>query len=247
MAYFDQLRSGFNEDATLVDIVGQGRDFVEINGARRHIISYLEDFLFRPDQSRRSASYLSGGERARLQLARLFSLPVNVLVLDEPTNDLDVESLELLEQLLLDFDGTILLVSHDREFLDNVVTSTLVFEGEGRVGDYVGGYSDWLRQRPEPRAAAPKKREEPAPAATNTGKSAAKSSKLSYNLQRELEALPGRIESLEADLQALNDEVAAPDFYQRDHAGVAAALERLSATQAELDQAYARWLELSES
>jgi ATP-binding cassette subfamily F protein uup len=141
IAYFDQLRNRFDADATLIDIVGHGRDFIDINGQRRHIISYLEDFLFRPDQARRSANYLSGGERARLQLARLFSMPINVLVLDEPTNDLDVESLELLEQLLLDFDGTILLVSHDREFLDNVVTSCLVFEGEGKINEYVGGYS----------------------------------------------------------------------------------------------------------
>jgi len=247
VAYFDQLRAGFNEDSTLIDIVGQGRDFIEINGMRRHVISYLEDFLFRPDQARRSARHLSGGERARLQLARLFSLPVNVLVLDEPTNDLDVESLELLEQLLLDFDGTILLVSHDREFLDNVVTSSLVFEGEGRVADYVGGYSDWLRQRPAA-ASSLKRREEPAPAATAAAPAEArKSGKLSYNLQRELEGLPARIEALETRLQALNDQVAAPDFYQRDHAAVAAALAELSSVQLELDQAYARWLELSEA
>jgi len=247
VAYFDQLRSGFNEDSTLVDIVGQGRDFIEINGMRRHIISYLEDFLFRPDQSRRSARYLSGGERARLQLARLFSLPVNVLVLDEPTNDLDVESLELLEQLLLEFDGTILLVSHDREFLDNVVTSTLVFEGEGRVGDYVGGYSDWLRQRPAPEAAPVKRREQEAARPAAAPEAPRAGGKLSYKLQRELDALPARIEALEADLEALNAQVAAPDFYQRDHAAVAAALARLSAAQAELDEAYARWLELSEA
>src|SRR5690606_14650567 len=131
VAYFDQLRDRFDVDATLIDIVGHGRDFIDIGGQRKHIISYLEEFLFRPDQSRRSARYLSGGERARLQLARLFSQPVNLLVLDEPTNDLDIESLELLEQLLLDFDGTILLVSHDREFLDNVATSTVAFECEG--------------------------------------------------------------------------------------------------------------------
>ncbi|HET8710494.1 MAG TPA: ATP-binding cassette domain-containing protein, partial [Spongiibacteraceae bacterium] len=157
IAYFDQLRNRFDADATLIDIVGQGRDFIEINGQRRHIISYLEDFLFRPDQARRPASKLSGGERARLQLARLFSLPVNVLVLDEPTNDLDVESLELLEQLLADFEGTILLVSHDREFLDNAVTSCIVFEGDGVVREYVGGYSDWLRQRDTPNNVAPAK------------------------------------------------------------------------------------------
>ena len=246
VAYFDQLRDRFDEEATLIDIVGHGREFIEIGGRRRHIISYLEDFLFRPDQARRPATKLSGGERARLQLARLFSLPVNLLVLDEPTNDLDLESLELLEQLLADFDGTILLVSHDRDFLDNAATSTLVFEGEGRVGEYVGGYSDWLRQRRT--AAEPARRESasPAPAAASTGESR-KSGKLSYKLQRELEALPERIETLEAALQALNEKVAAPDFYRQEQPVVAAALAELAAAQAELDACYQRWLELSEA
>jgi ATP-binding cassette subfamily F protein uup len=247
VAYFDQLRNRFDEDATLVDIVGQGRDFIDINGQRRHIISYLEDFLFRPDQSRRSAKYLSGGERARLQLARLFSMPVNMLVLDEPTNDLDVESLQLLEQLLLEFDGTILLVSHDREFLDNVVTSSVVFEGEGRVEEYVGGYTDWLRQRAKPKAAPIE-----AKAATAKAPSAAvaaqpaKKSKLSYKLQRELDELPKTIEALEARVAALNAEAAGSDFYQREAAQVTAFLQQIAGAQLELDQAYARWVELSE-
>src|SRR5690606_11585064 len=228
IAYFDQLRNRFDADATLIDIVGQGRDFVEVGGQRRHIISYLEDFLFRPDQSRRAANYLSGGERARLQLARLFSLPVNLLVLDEPTNDLDVESLELLEQLLLDFDGTILLVSHDREFLDNVVTSSVVFEGDGKVREYVGGYSDWLRQRSPSRQGATRsdkgvgKGEQGATPAAEAGK---KPAKLSYKLQRELDLLPGLIKKLEKVVAALNADIAADDFYQRDQTFITAKLE----------------------
>ena len=242
VAYFDQLRDRFDDEATLIDIVGQGRDFIEINGLRKHIISYLEEFLFRPDQSRRPARHLSGGERARLQLARLFSLPVNALVLDEPTNDLDVETLELLEQLLADFEGTVLLVSHDREFLDNVVTSSLVFAGNGRIEEYVGGYSDWLRQRPA--VAGSKSRVAVRESAATAP--ARKAAKLSYNLQRELEALPGRIEALESRLKTLNEAVSAPDFYQREQAVVTSTLAELEAGQTALDGAYARWLELSE-
>jgi ATP-binding cassette subfamily F protein uup len=249
IAYFDQLRNRFDASATLIDIVGHGRDFIEINGQRRHIISYLEDFLFRPDQARRSANYLSGGERARLQLARLFSLPVNVLVLDEPTNDLDVESLELLEQLLLDFDGTILLVSHDREFLDNVVTSSVVFEGDGRVSEYVGGYSDWIRQRTQRITATATAKSDKL---TDSNKSVIapddgkKAVKLSYKLQRELDALPGVIEKLEAKVAGLNAEVVADDFYQRSQSAITAKLNEVAGAQLELDTAYARWLELSE-
>ena len=245
VAYFDQLRNRFDEDATLVDIVGQGRDFIDINGQRRHIISYLEDFLFRPDQSRRSAKYLSGGERARLQLARLFSMPVNVLVLDEPTNDLDVESLQLLEQLLLEFDGTILLVSHDREFLDNVVTSSVVFEGEGVVEEYVGGYTDWLRQRAKPKVVEQKIAAVKTPAVAPTPP-AAKKPKLSYKLQRELDELPKKIETLEARVVALNTEAAGADFYQREATQVTVFLQQIADAQLELEQAYARWVELSE-
>ncbi len=249
IAYFDQLRNRFDTDATLIDIVGHGRDFIEINGQRRHIISYLEDFLFRRDQSRRAASKLSGGERARLQLARLFSLPVNVLVLDEPTNDLDVESLELLEQLLADFDGTILLVSHDREFLDNVVTSCVVFEGEGTVREYVGGYSDWLRQRDVPmnvNAKAKTKIKTETGAPQKDVEPAKKTQKLSYKVQRELDELPELIEKSEAAIAALNAEISAPDFYQKDSATVSAKLAELTAAQALLEQRYARWLELAD-
>ena len=245
VAYFDQLRDRFDIDASLIDIVGHGREFIDIAGQRKHIISYLEEFLFRPDQARRSARYLSGGERARLQLARLFSQPVNVLVLDEPTNDLDIESLELLEQLLLDFDGTILLVSHDREFLDNVVTSTVAFEGEGRVAEYVGGYTDWLRQRRVP-VAAEKVAEKNVASVTAPAEAPRKSSKLSYKLQRELDALPAQIEALEKKLADLNARVAADDFYQQPKAVVSEALAQLSAIQLELDAHFERWLELSE-
>jgi ATP-binding cassette subfamily F protein uup len=242
VAYFDQLRDRFDPEASLIDIVGEGREFIEIGGRRRHVISYLEDFLFRPDQARRAASKLSGGERARLQLARLFSQPVNLLVLDEPTNDLDVESLELLEQLLADFDGTILLVSHDRDFLDNAATSTLVFEGEGRIREYVGGYSDWLRQRRAP--VAPK----PAAAKSELPKSEVpkRAQKLSYKLQRELEELPARIEALEAELAQLNEEISGADFYQRDNRRAEQVLARLSEAQQQLDECYERWLALSE-
>ena len=246
IAYFDQLRNRFDSDATLIDIVGHGRDFIDINGQRRHIISYLEDFLFRPDQARRAANYLSGGERARLQLARLFSLPVNMLVLDEPTNDLDVESLELLEQLLADFDGTILLVSHDREFLDNAVTSSLVFEGDGIVREYVGGYSDWLRQR-NVRAENATTKAAARNSAQKNSEPAKKIGKLSYKLQRELDDLPQLIERCEQRVAALNGEIAAADFYQRDQAAISAKLDELAVAQAQLDQCYARWIELSEN
>ncbi len=246
IAYFDQLRNRFDENATLIDIVGHGRDFIDINGQRRHIISYLEDFLFRPDQSRRAASKLSGGERARLQLARLFSMPVNVLVLDEPTNDLDVESLELLEQLLADFDGTILLVSHDREFLDNAVTSCIVFESEGAVREYVGGYSDWLRQRELSSSSSPAKSKAAVGESKKESEAAKKTQKLSYKVQRELDELPAQIEQAEAAIAALNAEISAPDFYQRDSAAIDAKLAEVTAAQALLEQRYARWLELAD-
>lgn len=246
IAYFDQLRNRFDDNATLIDIVGHGRDFIDINGQRRHIISYLEDFLFRPDQSRRAANKLSGGERARLQLARLFSLPVNVLVLDEPTNDLDVESLELLEQLLADFDGTILIVSHDREFLDNVVTSCLVFEGDGVVREYVGGYSDWLRQRDLPAIDSHAKAKTETNVANKNAQPTKKAQKLSYKMQRELDELPALIEQSETAIAALNSEMSAPDFYQKDGAAVSAKLAELAQAQALLEQRYARWLELAD-
>ncbi len=252
IAYFDQHRSRLDESLSALENVGEGSDFVEINGTRKHIVGYLQDFLFSPERARAPITRLSGGERNRLLLAKLFAQPSNLLVMDEPTNDLDVETLELLEELLADYKGTLLLVSHDREFLDNVVTSTLVLEGGGRLADYVGGYSDWVRQRPaalfatEPEPASKSvavSAAAPAPAATTAGGSEPKR-KLSYKDARELEQLPARIESLEAEVAARTQAMNDPGFYQQDGAAIVAANEALAAAQATLDAAYARWAEL---
>ncbi|MFS2125747.1 ATP-binding cassette domain-containing protein [Pseudomonas sp. Pseusp97] len=256
VAYFDQLRHQLEPEKTVIDNISEGREFITINGQNRHVLSYLGDFLFSPQRARTPVKALSGGERARLLLAKLFSKPANLLVLDEPTNDLDVETLELLEEVLLTFDGTVLMVSHDRAFLDNVVTSTLVFEGEGRVREFVGGYQDWLRQGGSPKllgvgeekgdkpAAAPVV-EEPV-AAPAAAVEAAPKKKLSYKLQRELEAIPGQIEALEGELAALQAETASPDFYQRPQDEAQAALARLGTLQEELDRLIERWAELEE-
>ncbi|UOV06514.1 ATP-binding cassette domain-containing protein [Pseudoxanthomonas sp. F37] len=243
IAYFDQHRSQLDESRTALENVAEGSDFVEINGSRKHIIGYLQDFLFSPERARAPITRLSGGERNRLLLAKLFAQPSNLLVMDEPTNDLDVETLELLEELLLDYKGTLLLVSHDRDFLDNVVTSTLVLEGQGRLGDYVGGYSDWLRQRRTPAAtataSAPVK-----PALSRQPEPATAKRKLGFKETRELEQLPARIEALEAEVArrtaAMND----PAYYQQPPADLQRANEELAAKQAELDHAYQRWSEL---
>jgi ABC transport system ATP-binding/permease protein len=243
-AYFDQLREQLDPEQTVLDSVAGGRENLEINGQSRHVIGYLGDFLFSPQRARSPVKSLSGGERNRLLLARLFSQPANLLVMDEPTNDLDLETLELLEELLLDFAGTLLLVSHDRAFLDNVVTSCLVFEGGGRVGEYVGGYSDWLRQRPAPEpvvAAPPKPASKSAPKSTARPAQSAASGKLSYREQRELEQLPARIEELEQRQQEGQARTADPAFYQQEAATVARQLAELRALDAELDAAYARW------
>ncbi|WP_374439556.1 ATP-binding cassette domain-containing protein [Pseudomonas panipatensis] len=256
VAYFDQLRHQLEPEKTVIDNIAEGREFITIDGQNRHVLSYLGDFLFAPQRARTPVKALSGGERARLLLAKLFSKPANLLVLDEPTNDLDVETLELLEEVLLSFPGTVLMVSHDRAFLDNVVTSTLVFEGEGRVREFVGGYQDWLRQGGSPRllgvgdekvekAVASEPVPAPAPAPAATEAPAAKK-KLSYKLQRELEAIPGQIDALEAELAALQEETAAADFYQRPQEESRVALERLSSLQAELDRLIERWAELEE-
>ncbi len=246
VAYFDQHRSALREDWNALDNVAEGREFIEINGARKHALGYLQDFLFSPDRARAPITALSGGERNRLLLARLFARTSNLLVMDEPTNDLDVETLELLEERLADYPGTLLLVSHDRDFLDSVVTSTLVLEGNGRIGEYVGGYSDWVRQRGAG-AAAQASASKPPPSATPVAAkapAAAAKRKLSYKDQRELDQLPARIESLETKLAALTEAMQAPDFYQRDGAAVAAALTDAARAQQELDAAYARWAEL---
>ena len=257
VAYFDQLRHQLDLEKTVIDNLAEGRDFIEIDGQNRHVLSYLGDFLFSPQRARTPVKALSGGERARLLLAKLFSKPANLLVLDEPTNDLDVETLELLEEVLSAFKGTVLMVSHDRAFLDNVVTSTLVFEGEGKVREYVGGYQDWIRQGGSPKLlgvsesksgksslnsavveAAPVV--EPAPAAS--AEPAKK--KLSYKLQRELEALPGQIDEVEKKMAQVQEEISAASFYQRPIGETTAVLASLEKLQAELDVLVERWAEL---
>lgn len=250
VAYFDQLRAQLDDDATVVDTVGQGRDSIEINGAARHIMSYLSDFLFTPERARAPLKTLSGGERNRVQIACLLSQPANVLVMDEPTNDLDVETLELLESLLVEYPGTLLLVSHDRSFIDNIATSTLAFEGQGRVREYVGGYQDWLRQGGHFDVSPPDAEPEPAkPSAKSTAlqeKPAPRARKLSYKDQRELDGLPDKIEALEAQQQSLQEEVAEPAFYQGDPDRVKSRLESLAAVSEALEACYERWVELSE-
>ena len=254
VAYFDQLRAGLELEKTVYDNVAQGSDRVSVGGKDRHVMSYLQDFLFTPDRVRQPVKALSGGESNRLLLAKLFTQPANVLVLDEPTNDLDMETLELLEELLLDFDGTLLLVSHDRTFMDNVVTSMLAFEGEGRVREYVGGYTDWIRQGgqlpPAPWEGAARQHTEPTRTAEEkappapAGEPAKKTVKLSYKLQRELDALPAEIERLESDIEALEQEVGDPAFYQQEATVVTAKLQALEKVQQALDAAMERWMEL---
>ncbi|WP_417781364.1 ATP-binding cassette domain-containing protein [Stutzerimonas xanthomarina] len=252
VAYFDQLRHQLELEKTVVDNVAEGRDFISIDGQSRHVLSYLGDFLFSPQRARTPVKALSGGERARLLLAKLFSKPANLLVLDEPTNDLDVETLELLEEVLLNFQGTVLMVSHDRAFLDNVVTSTLVFEGNGLVREYVGGYQDWLRQggsvkllgvgdakdgkesKPEAAPVAAPMPAEPVPA----------KKKLSYKVQRELEALPGEIDAMEKSIAALQEEMAQPTFYQQTAERTGETIAKLEMMQKQLDELLERWAEL---
>jgi ATP-binding cassette subfamily F protein uup len=253
VAYFDQLRGQLDMDKTVIDNISEGRESIEINGNTRHIIGYLNDFLFSPERARTPVRALSGGECNRVLLAKLFSQPANLLVLDEPTNDLDVETLELLEEILMEYKGTVLLVSHDRAFLDNVVTSTVAFEGNGRLKAYVGGYKDWLRQRPEPTAVgkeagknAPKPAKEAAKVEAVKAAPAPKkaSVKLSYKLQRELESLPAEIEAAETSLEALQSEMADPAFYEQDHAKVAEKVAQLSEQEAILERLMERWVEL---
>ncbi|HEY9199058.1 MAG TPA: ATP-binding cassette domain-containing protein [Gammaproteobacteria bacterium] len=248
VAYFDQQRTDIDNGKSVLDNLAHGREMVTINGQARHVISYLQDFLFTPERIRQPAGSLSGGERNRLLLARLFTKPFNVLVMDEPTNDLDMETLDLLEERLLEYQGTLLLVSHDRVFLDHLVTSTLVFEGDGRVGEYVGGYEDWLRQRrtlANDRAADRKAAAAAAPAATGTrnatGTAPRSGPKLSFKEQRELEQLPGEIEALEQSVGELMNRMALPEFYQQEPAAQTAARDQLSAAESRLQTAYARW------
>ncbi len=242
IAYFDQLRAQLDENRTLKDNLSDGNDMIVVGGASRHVMGYLQDFLFPPDRILSPVSSLSGGERNRLLLAKLFILPSNVLVLDEPTNDLDTETLELLEDRLLEYGGTILMVSHDRAFLNNVVTSTIVFEGKGRLQEYVGGYDDWLRQRTEqdePLKAAPKEQKQ------KKDKPPKEKQKLSYKETRELAELPLQIEALEQEKERLLETLNSPAFYvNRDAYEIKAASDRLKALEEELDGAYGRWDEL---
>ncbi len=239
VAYFDQLRAQLDEDKSVIENVGEGNDTILFNGRPRHVIGYLNDFLFSPERARSPVRILSGGERNRLLLARLFTKPANVLVLDEPTNDLDVETLELLEDLLLDYSGTVLLVSHDRAFLNNVVTSTLVLEGEGKITEYVGGYDDWLSQRKQP-----EKTLKPEKAGKSERQRPRRENRkgLSFKEQRELEALPERIETLEAEQKRLYELMADPAFYQQGSSpGITDNMARLKALEQELEDLYLRW------
>ncbi len=243
VVYFDQFRSAIDDSKTVADNIANGNTHVTIDGRTKHVISYLQDFLFEPERARTPARVLSGGERNRLLLARLFLKPANVLVLDEPTNDLDVETLDLLEDLLVEFPGTVLLVSHDREFLDEVVTSSLVFEGDGVLGDYVGGYTDWQKEKLKQAAAkltAPKSSAaQPAPA-----KSGAKPRRLSGRELKELETLPARIEALEREQAQLTEKMGDPTFYKTAGAKFAEVKARLDALEQEHATAFARWEEL---
>jgi ABC transport system ATP-binding/permease protein len=243
VAYYDQQREQLDPERTVADTVGDGNDTVTVAGRSRHIMGYLQDFLFAPERARSPVKALSGGERNRLLLARLFTKPANVLVLDEPTNDLDLETLELLEAQLVEWPGTLLLVSHDRRFLDNVVTSTIAFEGEGQVVEYVGGYEDWLRQRPQRSNDAGGPTLEKAPAPAEPARAEAKR-KLTFNEQRELARLPAAIAQLEAELKELESRSHSMEFYKEGAETIRTVLSRIDAINAELLIAYARWDEL---
>ncbi|RPI06763.1 MAG: ATP-binding cassette domain-containing protein, partial [Actinobacteria bacterium] len=245
VAYYDQQREQLDPERTVFDTIGDGHDTVIVNGESQHVHGYLRNFLFPPERAASPVKALSGGERNRLLLARLFTRPANLLVLDEPTNDLDIETLELLEAMLTDWPGTLLLVSHDRAFIDHVVTSTLVFEGEGRVQEYVGGYTDWRRQShhavpAKPQVSTPSR---PAPAATDVQRPAS-NRKPSYREQRELEELPARIEAMEREQEQLTGAIAAPGFYKETPETIHRTLARVAALEQELLDAYARWDEL---
>ena len=248
VAYYDQQRETLDPERTVADTVGDGNDTVTINGQPRHVIGYLRDFLFPAERARSPVKALSGGERNRLLLARLLTRRANVLVLDEPTNDLDLETLELLEAQLVAWPGTLLLVSHDRRFLDNVVTSTLAFEGDGRVREYVGGYEDWLRQRttamPAPAPTPARRADPPRDDGGAGGAATAARRRLSYMEQRELDALPARIDDLETEQRSVQEAVAHPEFYKEPADRIAQALARLDELRDLIPRVYARWDEL---
>jgi ATP-binding cassette subfamily F protein uup len=246
IAYFDQLRQQLNDDASVQDNVADGYDTVQVGGSARHVIGYLRDFLFTAERARLPVKFLSGGERNRVLLAKLFTKPANVIVLDEPTNDLDTETLELLEQRLVEFAGTVLVVSHDRAFLNNVVTSTIVFEEQG-VREYFGGYDDWLRQRKPITAQRPaEKRSARQPASNPPEPPSGGKRKLTFKERKELEALPAEIEKCDADIAALHREMAEPQFYQQPGGQIAAEQARLQQLEAQLAAAYHRWEELEQ-
>lgn len=256
VAYFDQLREQLDPEKTVAENVGEGKDTIEINGREKHIIGYLGDFLFPPERARTPVKALSGGERNRVLLAKLFTKPANLLIMDEPTNDLDVETLELLEELLANFDGTLLLVSHDRAFLDNVVTSVIAFEGDGVVREYVGGYHDWIRQggvfTVEPETPDELKGVLQSKSESKAKESVAKASdkptknKLSYKVQRELDLMPDTIAKLEAELKTLQGETTAKDFYTREQNEVQTTLTKVTKMEAILETTMERWMELEE-
>jgi len=237
IAYFDQLRSEIDEEVSVVDNVGQGKDYVTINGADKHVMGYLQDFLFTPERARTPIKSLSGGERNRLLLAKLFTQPANLLVMDEPTNDLDAETLDLLEDLLMNYKGTLLLVSHDRSFLNNVATSTIVFDDDGEVREYVGGYDDWLHQRSQDKRAATPAKEK----VKTVVKKVNKKSALTYQEQLDLDLLPKEIEQFELKQAELHKKISAPEFYQQAADKQAKIQDELAQLTTELETSYERW------
>jgi ATP-binding cassette subfamily F protein uup len=242
VAYFDQLRAQLDDNATLADTISQGSDYIEIGGAKKHVISYLGDFLFAPERARSPVKSLSGGERNRLLLARLFTRPANVLVLDEPTNDLDIETLELLEELLANYDGTLFLVSHDRAFLDNVVTQVIAFEGDGKLMEYVGGYEDWVRVKKF--EAAAQKAPAPAPAKAEPKAEAGKprtAAKLSFKEQKELDEMPQRIEALEREQEEITAALGSGTLYRDNPAHARQLQQRATEIEDALLQLMTRW------
>jgi ATP-binding cassette subfamily F protein uup len=249
IAYFDQYREALDEEKTVEENVGDGKSTITINGKDRHILSYLQDFLFSPARARTPVKALSGGEKNRLLLARLLLKPANLIILDEPTNDLDIETLELLESLLTEYQGTLLLVSHDRAFIDNTVTSSWWYAGNGRWSEYVGGYQDavaqgarFYREAMEPETINPVQLSTPSVKPVSDKTQTVK--KLSYKLQRELEALPGLMEQLEQEIDKLQSQVNQPDFYAQEQARVAAQLQLLADKEQQLDACFSRWEEL---
>jgi ATP-binding cassette subfamily F protein uup len=245
IAYYDQQREQLDPERTVAETVGDGNDTVTVNGRSRHVNGYLRDFLFAPERARSPVKALSGGERNRLLLARLFTRPANLLVLDEPTNDLDLETLELLESQLVEWSGTLLLVSHDRSFLDNVVTSTMVFDGDGQIREYVGGYDEWERQRDALRETGTAAADSPSAAQTRDRRrsngGASQSGRLSYKERREFDELPASIEALEAEQRELTSALESPDFYKEAASTIEQVLARLDEIRARLDALYERW------